>query len=137
MLQETVCSDVKSLTLERFISNVGAKEISVSRDWMLESREYTVVFDRVGRIAALGSNSDPISDVNFGRTMVKLAAGAARRYETKLDLDDDFFHEPGFYKMRMHYWGAIRERRAKLREVRISSNWVIFEVRSCPSGSAQ
>ncbi len=137
---ESICTDTKSLTLERFITNVGSRELSISRDWVLKRREFEVVFDikeRFGRIAELETRSDPISDFDLGRTSLKLKAGAAARYKTTLELDNQFFQKPGFYKMRMHYLGAIREPSGAFREVLISSNWVLFEVESCASKPAK
>ena len=136
--QHTVCVGSKSLTLELYITNVGSRDVLISREWMLEAREYTVVYDMkegFARISTLQTRSDPISDLNVGRTSVKLPAGATKRYETTIELDDDFFQKPGFYKARVHYWGAIREQGGTFREVRIPSNWVLFEVESCPSKS--
>lgn len=136
--QPTVCLGSKSLTLELYITNVGSRDISISREWMLEAREYWVVYDLkegFARIATFQTRSDPISDLNVGRTSVKLPAGAAKRYETTIEINDDFFQKPAFYKARVHYWGAIREQNGKFREVRIPSNWVLFEVEPCSSKS--
>ena len=134
LAEAVVCSDTKSLILERFITNASSKNILISRDWMLESREYAVIFDlkeRFGRIASLQTRSDPISEETVGPHLVTLAAGATTRYATTIELDNDFFRKPGFYQMRMHYRGTARERNGSSHRVRISSNWLLFQVTEC------
>lgn len=107
---------------------------------MLEAREYMVVYDLKDgftRISTLQTRSDPISELDVGHTSIKLSAGAAKRYATTIELDNDFFKRPAFYKARVHYFGAIREQGGKPQEVRIPSNWLLFEVESCTLKSAQ
>jgi hypothetical protein len=138
--QQAVCLGAKSLTLELYITNVSSRDFSISREWMLEAREYAVVYDikeGFARIDSLQTRSDPISDIDVGRNSVKFPVGSAKRYVTTIPLDKDFFQKPAFYKARVHYWGAIREQGGTFRDVRIPSNWVLFEVESCPSKSAQ
>lgn len=138
--QQKVCSGTKSLTVELYITNNGSRDISTSREWAREAVDYAVAYDGkegFARHDLLTERGDPISGIMPEHSFVKIPAGSARRFETTLALDETFFHKPAFYKARVHYWGTIAQPDGTLKDVQLPSNWVLFEVESCPSKASQ
>ncbi len=133
--QQTVCSGAKSLTLELYVTNNSSRNVSISREWTREAVDYAVAYDvkeGFARHELFSVRSDPISGVRPERASVKLPVGSARRFETTLALDQDFFKKPAFYKARVHYWGTIAQPNGTPQEVQLPSNWFLFEVKACP-----
>ncbi len=138
--RQTVCLGSKSLTLELYVTNTSSKEMPVSQQWALGVIDYEVAYDlKEGftRLDLMQRRGDALPGSTPEHTWIKLPAGSTKRYETTLELDHAFFQKPAFYKTKVEYWGATAQQSGAYREVRIPSNWVLFEVESCPSKAGQ
>jgi hypothetical protein len=138
--QQTVCMGSKSLTLELYVTNSSSKEVPVSRNWALGVIDYEVAYDLKDgfkRIDLMQRRGDPLPGSTPEYTWIKLPAGGTKRYEATLELGQPFFQQPAFYKAKVEYWGAIAQQKGAHQEVRIPSNWVLFEVKSCPSKAGE
>jgi hypothetical protein len=80
---------------------------------------------------------DTTNDPSFKGSTAKISIqpGGSYRTEGSIDLNDDFFSLPGFYKVSMTYDFGERtdsKDRTSLTGA-IDSNWVFFELRDCKS----
>ncbi len=138
--ESSVCSGTSSLKVDIYLTNVSNRVLRVQRSG-IDSVHYRVSrpassggFGDTG--GALDDNLDPWPKEEPTKA-ITLQPGESYTTSIKLYLHDDFFRPEGFYRVSVHYDGAVHPSvraqpgEAELFKGRVDSNWLIFEVEKC------
>jgi hypothetical protein len=139
--EESICAGSKVLELEVYITNIGSRKVTISKELTVRESSFDVAYDMEhgsSRIATLNTRGDPFPDSRPIYAWITLSPRESRRYKSSLELRDrNFFTGPAFYTVICQYLFSVREPSGKNREMTVYSNEVLFEVKECPSQSKE
>ncbi|MEW5980610.1 MAG: hypothetical protein AB1898_32950 [Acidobacteriota bacterium] len=137
--ESTVCKGAKEVRVRLEVQNVGSAPVEIDLAALGSGFDAIALYSTESNAARFESfqvTGDKITRPK--RRSQVLQPGATHALGGAIVLDESFFAEPGFYKIRTDYFDRREERRSTDRQrntIHVSSNWVILQVEPCSARS--
>ena len=128
--KSTICVSDDEITAELEIRNSSRESVVVNTAAIGTSVDVLALYSteqNAPRFSSFQIKGDSIKPQ--ASRLVTLSPGTSHRITGTFRLDDEFFHEAGFYQIRTDYFSTdLRDPR---RKKNVSSNWVIIFLEQC------
>ncbi len=137
--ESTICKGVKEVRVRLEVQNVGPAPVEIDLGALGSGFDAIALYGTESnspRFESLQVTGDKIT--RPARRSQVLQPGASHALRGAIVLDEAFFAEPGFYKIRTDYFdrGLGQQRTVRSRgAIHVSSNWVILQVEPCSTRS--
>lgn len=132
--ESTICKGAKDIPVRLEFQNVGPVPLQINTTSVGSGFDAMALYNtesNAARFESLQLTGDRIT--RPVRRPQLLQPGAMHGVDGLIILDQAFFAEPGFYKVRTDYFDRGAEPRgpARRRTTHVTSNWVILQVEAC------
>lgn len=137
--ESTICKGLKEVQVRVEVQNVGSAPVAIDLAAVGSGFDAIALYGTESnspRFESLQVTGDKIT--RPARRSQVLQPGAAHALRGAIVLDEAFFAEPGFYKIRTDYFDGGRDQPRIVRSrgaIHVTSNWVILQVEPCSTRS--